>query len=187
MRTVSFARSFDLPLARRWPVPALIEGNILYALIWKHAMCCVCVCVCVCVCGCVGVCVCVCVYVCLSVYVCMSVCLLSPLSISLSLSLPLSLLSVSLSPLYSPLCESPVPVARLVKSLLSRSSAVSLEKLSSPKGFQVGWSGGLFRLAAEAGAWGTEVLPCRAGWYTLCWEDCGELDGVALADLIVPR
>lgn len=89
---------------------------------------------------------------------------------------------------YTVVCEKvKLPSANLVKSLLSRSSAVSLEKLSSPKGFQVGWSGGLFRLEAEAGARGTEVLPCCAGWYTLCVEDWGELDGVALADLIVPK
>lgn len=83
--------------------------------------------------------------------------------------------------------QAKLPSASLVKSLLSRSSAVSLEKLSSPKGFQVGWSGGLVRLVAEAGAWGTETLPCWAGWYTLCWEDWGELEGVALADLIVAQ
>lgn len=65
---------------------------------------------------------------------------------------------------------------------------MSLEKLSSSKGFQVGWDGGLVRLAADAGACGTETLACCwAGWYTLCWEDWGELDGVALADLIVAK
>lgn len=89
---------------------------------------------------------------------------------------------------FCKVCEhAKLPSASLVKSLLSRSSAVSLEKLSSPKGFQVGWTGGLVRVAAEAGAWGTETPPCWAGWYTLCWEDWGELEGVALADLIVPK
>lgn len=89
-----------------------------------------------------------------------------------------------------------------MKVLFSSSSAVRLEKLSSPKGFQDGWSWEPRLAAAAVGAEG--VLRLRAGgaeevvtrcgtevvaphcWpdsYTLCWEDCGELDGVALADL----
>lgn len=97
----------------------------------------------------------------------------------------------------------------LEKFLFSSSSAVSLEKLSSPKGFQDDWSRGLrlegaavlrlgaegaVRLGAEGVArlcaevvtrFGTEVVAphCWPDSYTLCWEDCGELDGVALADL----
>lgn len=99
-----------------------------------------------------------------------------------------------------------------MKVLLSSSSAVSLEKLSSPKGFQDAWSSALkpeaavvLRLGAEGalrlragGAeevaglcaevvtrFGTEVRAphCWPDSYTLCWEDCGELEGVALADL----
>lgn len=97
-----------------------------------------------------------------------------------------------------------------MKVLLNSSSAVSMEKLSSPKGFQDGWSwahgaAGVLRFGAEGalrlGAGGAEeearlcaevvirlgtevVAPhCWPDSYTLCWEDCGELDGVALADL----
>lgn len=102
-----------------------------------------------------------------------------------------------------------LPLESLVKFLLSSSSAVSMEKLSSPKGFQDGWSRalrleaavvirpgteGAFRLGAEEAArlwaevvtrFGTEAVAphCWPDSYTLCWEDCGELDGVALADL----
>lgn len=97
-----------------------------------------------------------------------------------------------------------------MKFLFSSSSAVSLEKLSSPKGFQDGESWaleaaaaalrlgaeGVLRLGAEEVArlcaevvtrFGTEVMAphCWPDSYTLCWEDCGELDGVALADLQV--
>lgn len=105
-----------------------------------------------------------------------------------------------------------LPLESLEKFLLSSSSAVSLEKLSSPKGFQDGWSRALrlegavvLRLGAEGAVrlgaggaeevarlctevvtrFGTEVVAphCWPDSYTLCWEDCGELDGVALADL----
>lgn len=102
-----------------------------------------------------------------------------------------------------------LPLESLLKFLFSSSSAVSWEKLSSPKGFQGGWSWalrleaavvlrlgaeGALRLGAEEVAristevvtrLGTEVVVphCSPDSYTLCWEDCGELDGVALADL----
>lgn len=102
-----------------------------------------------------------------------------------------------------------LPLESLLKFLLSSSSAVSLEKLSSPKGFQDGWSRalrleaavvsilgavGVLRLGAEEVArfwaevvrrFGMEAVAphCWPDSYTLCWEDCGELDGVALADL----
>lgn len=67
-----------------------------------------------------------------------------------------------------------LPSASLAKSLLRSSSAVSLEKLSSPKGFQLGWVSG------AAGAAGASAPPA---WYTLCWDEQGEPDGVVLADL----
>lgn len=64
--------------------------------------------------------------------------------------------------------------ASFAKSLLSSSSAVSLEKLSSPKGFQLGWL-----LGAVRAAWASP----SPGWYTLCWDEQGEPEGVVLADL----
>lgn len=70
--------------------------------------------------------------------------------------------------------SSNVPSANFAKSLLSSSSAVSLEKLSSPKGFQLGWG-----LRAAKAAWPST----STGWYTLCWDEQGEPEGVVLADL----
>lgn len=64
--------------------------------------------------------------------------------------------------------------ASFAKSLLSSSSAVSLEKLSSSKGFQLDWV-----LDAVRSDWGSLLTEL----YTLFWEEQGEPEGVVLADL----
>lgn len=61
-----------------------------------------------------------------------------------------------------------------LKSLLSSSSAVSLEKLSSSKGFQL--DGVLNEVKIGWGSLLTEL-------YTFFWEEQGEPEGVVLADL----
>lgn len=60
------------------------------------------------------------------------------------------------------------------KSLLSSSSAVRVEKLSSSKGFQLDWVLGPLRTD-----WGSLLTKL----YTLFWEEQGEPEGVVLADL----
>lgn len=72
------------------------------------------------------------------------------------------------------MCKLNLLSANFAKSLFRSSSAVSLEKLSSPKGFQPGWELGAARVAWPS------PLP---GWYTLCWDEQGEPEGVVLADL----
>lgn len=67
-----------------------------------------------------------------------------------------------------------LPSASNSKSLLSSSSAVSLEKLSSSKGFQLAWV--LDEVRIDLGSLLTEL-------YTLFWDEQGEPEGVVLADL----